>query len=403
MSKAPRRPPELRGRIFRGSSAVSRGLLTRNDLRSSAWRALFRDVYADSQVSVTHRGRCGAVIRWLSPPGTAVAGRSAAALYGVGQVRPHEPVDVLVPVLRLPEQSTGRAPQQSPAVVSESPPPPDPKPKAAPARLPDSTPEAEPVRTPNAMPEAEPVRTPNTTPGAPPAQMPRVEPDPESVAAADGRPACVAPAAGQARLVTRRGPAAGLRVHHGDADPGDVRERAGLLVTSVPRTCWDVAAWLDVVEAVTIIDGLLARQLTDVPTLRDYALARAGRRGWRSLLRAVDLADAGAESPQESRTRVRLVLAGLPRPRTQWVVADGGRFVARLDLAWPEFRVAVEYDGLWHDDPEQFHRDRRRLNRLLGGDWIVLHVTGKRLREDFDGFLAEVRSALRSRSRTPRP
>ncbi|RFS46875.1 hypothetical protein D0Q02_08835 [Micromonospora craniellae] len=52
---------------------------------------------------------------------------------------------------------------------------------------------------------------------------------------------------------------------------------------------------------------------------------------------------------------------------------------------WPEHRVAVEYDGLWHHDPDQFHRDRRRLNRLLGTDWLVLHVTAKRLRDDVDG------------------
>ncbi|MFG3689926.1 hypothetical protein [Micromonospora sp. NPDC047740] len=79
-----------------------------------------------------------------------------------------------------------------------------------------------------------------------------------------------------------------------------------------------------------------------------------------------------------------------------------GAFVARLDLAWPEFKVAVEYDGRWHDDPEQFHRDRRRLNRLLGAEWIVLHVTAKRLRDDFEGLPAEVRTALRARGwRTP--
>ncbi len=200
----------------------------------------------------------------------------------------------------------------------------------------------------------------------------------------------------------RIGPTAGLRVHHGEIDPGDTVDRAGVRVTGPARTCWDVARWLDVVDAVVIIDALLARRLSDIPALREYALSRAGRRGWRALLRAVDLADAGAESPQESRTRVRLVLAGLPRPQTQWVVTDQGRFVARLDLAWPQFKVAVEYDGLWHDDPEQFQRDRRRLNRLLGGDWIVLHVTGKRLREDFDGFVAEVRTALRARSRSPK-
>ncbi|MDG4758892.1 hypothetical protein [Micromonospora sp. WMMD710] len=298
MSKAPRRPPQLRGRVFRGSVAVSRGLLTRNDLRSSAWRPLFRDVYADAKVSITHVVRCTAVGRWLIPPEAAIAGRAAAGLYGCGTPTASDPVDVLIP------------------------------------------------------------------------------------------------------RDARIGPATGLRVHHGEIDPDDILERAGVRVTSPARTCWDLARWLDVIEAVVVIDAILARRLTTVSALREYALNRAGRRGWRSLLRAVDLADAGAESPQESRTRVRLVLAGLPRPETQWIVAERGRFVARLDLAWPQFKVAVEYDGLWHDDPEQFHRDRRRLNRLLGGDWIVLHVTGKRLRDDFDGFLAEVRAALRARSRS---
>ncbi|MEV5695884.1 hypothetical protein [Micromonospora globbae] len=317
MPKSPRRPPQLRGRIFRGSAAVSRGLLSRNDLRSSAWRPLFRDVYADAQVTVTHRTRCLAVGRWLTPPGTAIAGRSAAALHGVGTVPPDQPIDVLVPI------DTVTRPSGSP-------------------------------RHPSGRPDS-------TRPGS------------------------------------RRGPMAGLRVHHGVLDPEDVVDRAGLLVTSPARTCWDVARWLDPVEAVVVVDGLLARRLTDVTALREYALARAGRRGWRALLRAVDLADAGAESPQESRTRVRLVLAGLPRPVTQFVVERDGRFVARLDLAWPEFKVAVEYDGLWHDDPEQFHRDRRRLNRLLGEDWIVLHLTARRLRDDFPGFVAEVRAALRAR------
>jgi len=307
--------------------AVRRGLLTRNDLRSSAWRPLFRDVYADAHRRLTHRDRCGAVIHWLVPAGTAIAGRSAAALYGVGQVPPDEPVDVL----------TSTSPTEVSAAVAEP------------------------------------------------------------VAGATGALTPTAEAATRGGIAGRRGPVAGLRVHRAGVDPGDVLDQAGILITSPARTCWDLARWLDVIEAVVLIDGLLARRLTDVTALREYALARAGRRGWRAMLRAVDLADAGAESPQESRTRVRLVLAGLPRPLTQWVVSQQGRFVARLDLAWPEFRVAVEYDGRWHDDPEQFHRDRRRLNRLLGAGWFVLHVTARRLRDDFDGILTEVRTALRSR------
>jgi very-short-patch-repair endonuclease len=83
---------------------------------------------------------------------------------------------------------------------------------------------------------------------------------------------------------------------------------------------------------------------------------------------------------------------------TQHVIEHEGRFVGRVDLAWPECRVAAEYDGHWHTgSPDQIHADRRRLNALLGADWLILHVTSKRLREDFEGFATELRAALRSR------
>ncbi|MEU6022875.1 hypothetical protein [Micromonospora sp. NPDC047134] len=153
-------------------------------------------------------------------------------------------------------------------------------------------------------------------------------------------------------------------------------------VTTPLRTCWDLAQWLDLAEAVVVVDRLLGRRLVRTEQLLDLAQDRRGARGWKRMLRVAELADPGAESAPESRLRVRIVLAGLPRPVTQFVVQRDGRFI-----------------GLWHDDPAQFHRDRRRLNRLLGEDWIVLHVTAQRLREDFDGFLAELRQAIRTRTR----
>lgn len=64
------------------------------------------------------------------------------------------------------------------------------------------------------------------------------------------------------------------------------------------------------------------------------------------------------------------------------------------DLAWPEFKVAVEYDGHWHADPEQLHRHRRRLNQLVGVGWTVLRVTSRRLRDDFGRVPREIRNAL---------
>ncbi|MEU8300214.1 DUF559 domain-containing protein [Micromonospora sp. NPDC048909] len=297
MPVPPHRPDLLHGRVFRGSEVVTRGLLTRTELRSKAWRPLFRDVYADSRLTISHRTRCLAAVRWVLPSSAAIAGRSAAALYGVGSVGFAEPLDVLVP-------------------------------------------------------------------------------------------------AGQ-----RFGPVAGLAVHATEVSETDVRLRAGIPLTTPRRTCWDLAQWLPVEEAVALVDGIAGQRLVQTDQLLDDARGRVGLRGWRRMLRVAELADPGAESPPESRLRVRLVLAGLPRPVSQFVLEHEGRFVARLDLAWPQHRVAIEYDGLWHHDPEQFHRDRRRLNRLVGEGWTVLHVTAKRFREDFDGIVAELRRALASRTR----
>jgi very-short-patch-repair endonuclease len=55
------------------------------------------------------------------------------------------------------------------------------------------------------------------------------------------------------------------------------------------------------------------------------------------------------------------------------VLVDG-RFVARVDFAWPDLKLAVEYDGLWHAEPGQFARDRRRLNLLREAGWRVVFV-----------------------------
>lgn len=296
MPKSPRQPSTLRGRIFAADAALRRGLLTPADLRSTAWQRLFRGVYADAALTISHRHRCLAACRYLLPPGAVVGGRSAAALYGVGCVDAADPVEVLVP------------------------------------------------------------------------------------------------------RGDRYGPVAGLLPHIGEVRDDEVRDLDGVRVTTPVRTAWDLAQWLDAVEAVVLLDMLVRCRLLTVAELERYARARVGRRGWRRLSRVAALVDPGAESPQESRLRVRIVLAGLPPPVTQYVIERGGAFVARADLAWPECKVAVEYDGVWHAGDAQIHRDRRRLNRMLGADWIVLHVTAGRLRDDFEGFLEELRAALRSRA-----
>jgi very-short-patch-repair endonuclease len=146
---------------------------------------------------------------------------------------------------------------------------------------------------------------------------------------------------------------------------------------------------------------MLARGTVTTDVLLDW-LGRhrviAGR-GGRRFERVLSLVDARAESPQESRLRVRLTLAGLRPPVVQHDIYDpDGRFVARVDLAWPQQKVAVEYDGVWHvGSAAQIHADRRRVSALASRGWTVLFVTSARLRDDFPGLAAEVRSALRGR------
>ncbi|MFE0592690.1 endonuclease domain-containing protein [Micromonospora echinospora] len=199
----------------------------------------------------------------------------------------------------------------------------------------------------------------------------------------------------------------GLRVHTTTlAADGPATEAAASLepgwTRALPRSdptrsAWETAVWLEPVRAVAIIDGLLGRGLTNQHALADIAGRNADRRGGRRVIRVFGLADPGAQSPPESHLRVRLVLAGLPRPVTQHPVRVSSGLVLHPDLAWPEFRVAVEYDGRWHADPEQLHRDRHRLNQLVGAGWLVLHVTSRRLRHDFAALLLEIRAALVSR------
>lgn len=163
------------------------------------------------------------------------------------------------------------------------------------------------------------------------------------------------------------------------------------------RAAWETAVWLDPVRAVAIVDSLLGQGLADRDTLAAMAARNADRPGARRARWVFDLAHGGAESPPESHLRVRLVLGGLPRPAVQHPVRLPTGVVLHPDLAWPQYRVAVEYDGEWHSDVEQLHRDRRRLNQLVGAGWLVLHVTSRRLHGEFPAVLREVRDALVSR------
>jgi very-short-patch-repair endonuclease len=173
----------------------------------------------------------------------------------------------------------------------------------------------------------------------------------------------------------RFGPVTGMRIRRTSLPQTDVRTVRWYRCTTPVRTALDIACLEPLHAAVVALDVLLGRGLVHPGDLTDRAGALPTGRGVRHARRAVALADGRAESPPESVLRLLLRSAGLA-PVPQYVVRDAdGRFLARVDLAFPEQRVAVEYDGAWHGKPGQLARDRRRLNALVAAGWTVLHVT----------------------------
>jgi very-short-patch-repair endonuclease len=187
----------------------------------------------------------------------------------------------------------------------------------------------------------------------------------------------------------------GVRVRRAVLPAGHVQQRRGVPVTSVAATGVRLAASLAQDDAVVAIDQLVSAGLADLSSIRELVLTTHGPGSARAR-RACALADGRAESPQETRLRLLIGRSRLSPPVAQFTVRHGGRFVARVDFAWPEKRVAVEYDGLWHAEDGQFARDRQRLNRLHAAGWRVFFVTATdlhhpgRLIARLTEFLAEV-------------
>jgi hypothetical protein len=142
---------------------------------------------------------------------------------------------------------------------------------------------------------------------------------------------------------------AGLRIVRSHLAPGEVWRRGGLPVTSPLRTAFDLARNPDLTAAVIGLDALLFRRVIKPEEMREFIGRRPRWAGVRTAARALALSRVDVESPMETRLRLGIVLSGLPEPVVQHDVLDRrGRFVARLDLAYPTKRVGLEYDGDHH-------------------------------------------------------
>jgi hypothetical protein len=111
----------------------------------------------------------------------------------------------------------------------------------------------------------------------------------------------------------------------------------------------------------------------------------------------------GVRSPRETRLRLLMTAAGLPEPHVAWNVFDSrGTFVAELDLAYPRYRVAVEYDGRIHaQDERQFAKDADRWAAIHREGWHLVRILSHHLADDGRAAVALVREALLQAHWTP--
>ncbi len=186
---------------------------------------------------------------------------------------------------------------------------------------------------------------------------------------------------------------AGTLVRRTCLSADDVVRRRGLPVTTPHRTVLDLAGTRSITEGVVAADMFLHAGLVDIDELRAHVAEHPGARCIARLRRVVKLAEPDAESPMETRLRMLLVLAGLPRPEVQVSIHDlSGRFVGRPDLLYRRQGVAIEFDGGNHRD--RLVDDNRRQNGLIAMGLQMLRFTAADVYGAGSAVVMQVRHAL---------
>ena len=194
----------------------------------------------------------------------------------------------------------------------------------------------------------------------------------------------------------------GLEVHERvGLSSRDVVDVEGLAVTSGPQTFLDLAPVLPPQEVLAVGDGLARAGHLSAVGLADR-LARAD--GVRGVVRARDLGAKvrpEAASRPESVLRYWLLASDLPEPELQVPVLDRwGRAVVHADLGYPEWKLALEFEGRQHAEAAQFGRDVDRYSLMTADGWAVLRFAGRHLGGPTD-VVDRTRRALLARGWRP--
>ena len=196
-------------------------------------------------------------------------------------------------------------------------------------------------------------------------------------------------------------PAHWVRIHSTVELPETDRLSRGILkITTPERTLIEVAAHVPVFRLEAYLDATLRLGLSSLERVRDrIGELRTPGRANSAVLSDLIAQREGDRRPAESVLETlmnRRVRAGeLPRPVKQFVVMDSGEFIARVDFAYPEQKLAIEVDSVSHHlGRTAFERDRARDARLMALGWRVLRFTYRQMKDEPDFVLSSIRAAL---------
>jgi very-short-patch-repair endonuclease len=198
----------------------------------------------------------------------------------------------------------------------------------------------------------------------------------------------------------------GVIGHRGQFFADEIVELNGMLVTSRVRTWLDIARRMSVDELTVVADHLIRLPRPEfegrsevhatLEELADMLDRHKGTPGIRKARLALEQARIGADSAPETRLRLALEHAGLPEAQLNLATVLSAGVVRQPDLAYSEYRVAVEYEGEGHSDPAQIVRDIAREEDFALAGWALVRISKRHMENDAKAAVRKVRAALRA-------
>jgi hypothetical protein len=191
----------------------------------------------------------------------------------------------------------------------------------------------------------------------------------------------------------RMRPTVGLMVHQRHGAP--LQRVQGRLATSPAWTAVEVARQLRRPRALATLDAALRSMQCTRNEIERAVAEQRGRRGIVAVRDLLPFADGRAESAMESEARLVMLDRGLPLPELQYTICGRNGELWRVDFAWPEVRLAAEYESIdWHAGRDEMLRDKARWAKIQELGWTIIPIVVDDVRREPDSLAKRITSHL---------